>query len=313
MKTRQKIALLVLSAGLAIIELNNTSVQAQESKEPWYNCKTREVWSLEKQAWCQKVEKLKNAKYELAGFGLVQLKNGRYENRANRTTVTLVDQPGGIIFTDLNKDAQTDALAMLTVNSGASGMFTYLSATLNASNASNATSILLGDVKVQSVAVNAGKIKVNMLKYRQNEPLCCPTLPVTQTYRFRENKLVLVKESSTEVFRKQYHAINLNQMDRILVGNDPKLIALAAFGMKEKPEGNFQQSVRVHENLNSAIVTITQIGLADDSIRSRHYRVEFQRQKTNSNQPQWRLTWAGMQQICQPGRGAQTWTTKRCS
>lgn len=313
---RNKIAVLALSAGLALLGLSN--VQAQQtpalrnSGQPWYNCRTREVWSPAKTAWCQKVRNLGNTRYQLGEFGWLQLKNGTYENPAKYIAATLINQPGTIAFADLNKDKQEDAVALVSVNSGASGILVYLSAVEYVSNSST-TSVLLGDrVKVQSISVN-GQIKVDLIKHRPNEPLCCPTQAVTQTYELQGNNLVLVNESIVKVSgQNQYSAISLNQIDRkLLTGNDPKQLALAAFGIKET-EGNFQQTANMQKNFQSAIVTITQLGLTDDSVRSVRYRVEFEPLTTTPTQ-WWRMLWAGKQYKCQPGRGDQNWTTKLCS
>lgn len=122
-------------------------------------------------------------------------------------------------------------------------------------------------------------------------------------------------DASTIVLdRDGYTAIDLEQLPASvsLTGDDPKAIALAAFGTKEPIEGQFEQEVLVTtETAQQVIVTITQLGLPDDSIKGLRYRVEFQ-PETASGGSQWQMIWAGRQQTCQPGRGSPDWTKDPC-
>ena len=94
-----------------------------------------------------------------------------------------------------------------------------------------------------------------------------------------------------------------------LVGADPRQVALDVFGSTEPGEGNFaEEVVVVDESANPMLVTLTQTGLADDSVNGMRYRLEFVPEGD-----QWRLDWAGRQVRCQAGRGAQDWTTDLCS
>ncbi|MUL34979.1 hypothetical protein [Gloeocapsopsis dulcis] len=106
-----------------------------------------------------------------------------------------------------------------------------------------------------------------------------------------------------------YSAIDLEQINADLTGSNPREIAIAAFGIQEPQEGNFQQTVTVDESNPQQVVTITQNNLPDDSVRDVRYRVEFE---PVTNQSQWRMVWAGRQQRCQQGRGSQDWTTESC-
>lgn len=56
-----------------------------------------------------------------------------------------------------------------------------------------------------------------------------------------------------------------------------------------------------------AIVTVAIVGLADDSLRGRRYRLEFEWKDGN-----WQLDWVGSQIQCWQGRGHQNWGRDRC-
>ncbi|WP_084544362.1 hypothetical protein [Chroogloeocystis siderophila] len=303
MKIKGKMILFAVSAALGLMPLMNLA-NAQNnatSAQPWYNCRTRELWTLQKQAWCQKAERVKNMTYQLPNVGSVQLQNGSYQARTKGVTVTLIDKPGALAFTDINDDGNEDAVTVLVVN-GTEAV--YLSPVLNvASNPRNVNSVLLGDrVQVQSIVVNAGQIQANITKNNQ---------ALTQTYTISGNNLTLVSECLTATNeRDSYSAINLEQINSELTGSNPREIAIAAFGIQEPQEGNFQQTVSVDDrNPQQVVVTMTQNNLPDDSVQDVRYRVEFE---PVANQSQWRMVWAGRQQRCRQGRGSQNWTTEAC-
>ncbi|OKH25116.1 hypothetical protein NIES1031_14560 [Chroogloeocystis siderophila 5.2 s.c.1] len=134
---------------------------------------------------------------------------------------------------------------------------------------------------------------------------------LTQTYTISGNNLTLVSECLTATNeRDSYSAINLEQINSELTGSNPREIAIAAFGIQEPQEGNFQQTVSVDDrNPQQVVVTMTQNNLPDDSVQDVRYRVEFE---PVANQSQWRMVWAGRQQRCRQGRGSQNWTTEAC-
>ena len=111
--------------------------------------------------------------------------------------------------------------------------------------------------------------------------------------------------------RNNYIPVELEKIpaDIPLTGANPREVALAVFGFKDVVEDNFQEELTTNtKNPDQVIITLTQNGLPDDSIRAIRYRLEFI-PKDN----QWQLIWAGRQQMCQPGRGSQEWTNEQCS
>ncbi|NJK42070.1 MAG: hypothetical protein HC934_13455 [Acaryochloridaceae cyanobacterium SU_2_1] len=122
--------------------------------------------------------------------------------------------------------------------------------------------------------------------------------------------------------RNQYESLDLNRFPaQDIVGEDPKTIALQIFALPELSEDNFQEQVKVSiDNDQTAIVVLTRIGLADDSVRGLKYLLELaptgipiQPPGTLAPQRLWKVTWIGRQQLCQPNRGSQDWTRATCN
>jgi hypothetical protein len=93
-----------------------------------------------------------------------------------------------------------------------------------------------------------------------------------------------------------------------LVGADPEAIAVALFGNTEPVEGNFQEEIVSQLDGEQAVVTITQLGLADDSVQGVRFRMKFDQLDAQT----WELVWVGVQQTCYQGRGSQEWTKDVC-
>jgi len=141
------------------------------------------------------VAMLKNAEVQGIYQDPVQLTNGTYEGEpfveggASRPTVTFIE-PHAI--GDLNGDGVDDAAVLLVENSGGSGSFVYLAAILNQEGTpENAGTVLLGDrAQVQSLTIADGQISVTMVTHGPDDPMCCPTQEVQQTYELQDNELV---------------------------------------------------------------------------------------------------------------------------
>lgn len=122
------------------------------------------------------------------------------------------------------------------------------------------------------------------------------------------------KTSNNQQGREGYQAIALSKLGKgdNLVGSDPKAIALRLFSNTEPERG--KSEITVETNYPSAVALVTQMGVADDSIRSIRYRIEFTATSNTVPADQvWSLVWAGSQFKCQPGRGHQDWSTELCN
>ena len=123
--------------------------------------------------------------------------------------------------------------------------------------------------------------------------------------------------ANVQTKREDYKAIDLANKAKPdqLIGADPKAIALSTFGQNQSLliEGNFDQQVKVdYPQPDQAVVTITQTGLPDDSVRGIRYRIELSPKESAQTGKQWQVMWAGQQFTCREGRGHQDWSTEFC-
>ncbi len=127
-----------------------------------------------------------NATYplEVVPGGSIQLKDGKFEDPQNQISVTLANpQASG----DLNGDSATDAVVALIVNTGASGVLSYLAAVLNdGGTAKPVSSALLGDrIRMRTINIaRNGEIIASYFDRRFDQPMSArPTIPVTRRFK----------------------------------------------------------------------------------------------------------------------------------
>ena len=122
------------------------------------------------------------------------------------------------------------------------------------------------------------------------------------------------QELDIERDRNRYTPINLDTLssDTALTGTDPKSIAQSLVKLPAA-EGNSQTRTAVSiQKGQSAVVMMSQVGLADDSVQGIRYRFEFEPQGVVDDEEEWQLVWLGRQQLCWPGRGPEEWTNQSC-
>lgn len=97
---------------------------------------------------------------------------------------------------------------------------------------------------------------------------------------------------------------------RNIAQREPRAVAIELFSeFARESEGRKLEQVAIeYPTGNRAIVTLTIVGLADDSVRGMRDRLEFQNVRG-----QWELMRVGSQNQCQPGRGQQDWSAELCS
>jgi heat shock protein HslJ len=145
------------------------------------------------------LDALRNATYpsEWEEGDAITLTDGRYEGEpfveggATRLVVTLISP---FAFGDLNGDGVDDAAVILVANPGGSGTFYSLEAVASdGGEPVHLASYPLGDrVKVRSLAIEDGQIALEMVAHGPDDPMCCPTQVVRNTYALEGGALVEV-------------------------------------------------------------------------------------------------------------------------
>ena len=122
----------------------------------------------------------------------VRLANGAFRRSIPGSASEVLIQLTDATLGDLNGDGVVDAAVILATNGGGSGTFIELGAVLNQGGApAHVASVLLGDrVRIAALAIDAGQIVVDMVSHAVDDPLCCPTLEVTQRFALRDGELV---------------------------------------------------------------------------------------------------------------------------
>ncbi|GAB4131388.1 MAG: hypothetical protein Fur0046_00310 [Cyanobacteria bacterium J069] len=190
------LGMVMLGQGTAIALPGTTVTQPlrlAQSGEAWYNCLTREVFTPEKQAWCDRLNIALNASYSVPTLGdqpqvgVINFDNGRFADPNRQLNAVLSREQGQLAFGDLDGNGQQDAAMIMAMNTGGSGIFVYLAPLLNLEGAIESPMLVgLGDrVKINSVRIlNDGLISINLIIQGPNDPQCCPTQEVTQYYRY---------------------------------------------------------------------------------------------------------------------------------
>lgn len=141
-------------------------------------------------------ERLQNTSYRLDdGWGETTLHNGTYDTPDLHVSLT-----NRVAFGDVDGDGAADAVAILEVNGGGSGIWRQLAVVLNRKGQPvNAATVDLGDrVSIDWIHVADGRVLVEMVDHAPTDPLCCPTVKVRRTYTFANGKLALSSTAPLE-------------------------------------------------------------------------------------------------------------------
>jgi hypothetical protein len=111
--------------------------------------------------------------------------------------------------------------------------------------------------------------------------------------------------------RSGYQALNAKQFaaDNKITTFNPKDIAVKLFSSDRESEGRKSDAISVeYPTRNTAVIVHTVVGLADDSVAAKRYRIEL-----GIRQNKWEIIWVGRQSKCQPNRGHQNWAAGLCN
>lgn len=136
------------------------------------------------------MEHLANMEYqsEFTKSGTAPLENGEYSEEAapgsaTQTSVMLTDH---VAFGELN--GEPAAAVVLVTDPGGSGTFYSLHVVVNQDGELiDIANTNLGDrVQINSLAIEDGKIVVDMVTHGPDDPMCCPTQEVTKRYELQD-------------------------------------------------------------------------------------------------------------------------------
>lgn len=140
------------------------------------------------------LDALRNAEYksEWTKSGTAPLSRGTYQEEivpgaATKINVTLTRHMAFGYLTD----GQEVAAVVLYTAPGGSGTFYDLAVVVQQNGKLvNLATTLLGDrVKINSLSTEDGEIVVDMITHGPNDPMCCPTQRVLETYALEDNQL----------------------------------------------------------------------------------------------------------------------------
>jgi hypothetical protein len=122
------------------------------------------------------------------GAGTIQLSAGAYHDSAAGLDVKLIATATG----DLDGDDRKDAAVVLASNTGGTGTFIDLFALVDGGDRTLTRGpASLGDrVKVDSIRVSDRAIHLHLLTQGPNDPLCCPTQHVVETFVLHADTLM---------------------------------------------------------------------------------------------------------------------------
>lgn len=149
------------------------------------------------------VDMLKNAEYTIPEFNnastLFKFTDGT-SIRGDSTSPDYADlrMLDFFPFGDLNEDGAQDAAVVIAANYGGTGVFVSIHAVLNENGQPRqAASIAIDDrPQVNKLEVRNGEIFLDAVVHGLEDPMCCPSVSVTRTYRLLGASLVLVNATS---------------------------------------------------------------------------------------------------------------------
>lgn len=142
---------------------------------------------------------VRNAGYQLGFLNeirTVQLTDGRYEEgNPGGTDFVSVMVTDFIVRGDLTGDGENEAVAVVAENYGGSGTFVFLAVYQYVNEeAVFLTSIFLDDRPlINHLAVENGRILVDVIVHGKDDAVCCPTLATTRLYLLNGLNLILTE------------------------------------------------------------------------------------------------------------------------
>ncbi len=150
------------------------------------------------------LENLRNATYDISAFFgsplTITLENGSYLSGSYPAAVDYMSVNMGdmVAFGDLNFDGVSDAAVILAINTGGTGVFTYLAIVLDTSGAPvNIDSVPLDDRPIiNGLSISNDEILADVVIHGVTDPGCCPGLKSQLGFRLYGSQMVLTRGAS---------------------------------------------------------------------------------------------------------------------
>ncbi|MBD2107908.1 YbaY family lipoprotein [Nodosilinea sp. FACHB-13] len=242
----------LLGAGLVAASLGGGVMaggQALAQPQPeWHNCMTREVFTPEKQAWCDRWDTLINGTYTVPlGFGseptfeTVTLENGEY-NRPGELLVSMAKEPNWLAFGDINGDGKTDAAVFFGVNQGGgTNLVTYAAAVMDVDGEAQA---------LRPVAVGE-RIMLNGPTTIENQRINVSQLTQTEVI----NRSFVVDDDSLSELAQLPGPVDSSVLDGTIVFSQTPTYAVRVFTQQGQPRINLFNKTTGRQELNAAPAT----------------------------------------------------------
>ena len=125
--------------------------------------------------------------------GIFRLKDGLYEYvyPDSEVGITAAYQQG--VAGDLNADGLEDAVALVAINTGGTGVFVHMIAFLNQSGKpKQAAELLIEDrTVINSLKIENGVIYIQRIAHSPGDAMCCPSKVVDEAYVLEGDQLIL--------------------------------------------------------------------------------------------------------------------------
>lgn len=105
-------------------------------------------------------------------------------------------------FGDIDGDGSSDAIAVLQVSDGGSGIYYYLSTVYNDHGSPKVIgpAFVLGDrLEFRSVSIRDGKVAAQLMMHKPEDTLCCPSLFRTLEFVIKDKALLCRTEPCSEL------------------------------------------------------------------------------------------------------------------
>ncbi len=143
-------------------------------------------------------EVLKNMAYDLpVSQKTVKLVDGKYQAASGEAPLS-VGMAEPIAFGDLNGDNNDEAAVVLGENTGGTGTFQSLIVVTSQAGAPvQVAAFHLGDrVRIEAITIQDQRVTIDMIVHGPQDPLCCPTVPVSETFRLTRTGLRIDRVTS---------------------------------------------------------------------------------------------------------------------